>query len=66
MAMYGSWLSRGCTQLSQVPGVIAWTAGLMAGLLSSALTTVSCFLKGASGLRIGESSKSVPSFAGVH
>ena len=37
----------------------------MAGLFSSPLTIVSCFLNGVNGWRIGDSSKFAPSAAGV-
>src|SRR5262249_5560425 len=62
----GSWPGCGVTQLSQVPGLSACTGGAIAPLFSSPLTTVNCFWNGASGLRIGESSKPEPSAAGVH
>ena len=56
---------RGVTQLSQVPGLSACTGGAIAGLFSRPLTIVSCFLNGSNGLRIGVSSKPLPSAAGV-
>jgi hypothetical protein len=62
----GSWPSRGNTPLSQVPGLSACTGGAIAPLFSSPLTTVNCFWNGANGLRIGVSSKFVPSATGVH
>ena len=61
----GSWLASGVTQLSHVPGLSACTGGAIAGLFSSPLTIVSCFLNGANGWRIGDSSKPVPTAAGV-
>jgi len=66
MPPYGSWLMRGGTQESHVPGVIACTGAAMAGLFSSPEITVSCFWNGCRGARIGGMSKSAPSFFGVH
>ena len=45
MPPYGSWLMRGLTLLSQVPGVIA-CVGPAACLFSSPLTIVICFWNG--------------------
>ncbi len=64
--MLGSCPCFGCTQLSQVAGTIACTAWLSPGLLPTPLTMVNCFWNGFSGVRIGDNSKSAPSFAGVH
>ena len=61
----GSWVGRGVTQLSHVPGLRACTGGAIAGLFSSPLTIVSCDLNGSSGLRIGVISNPAPSVAGV-
>ena len=66
IAMLGSCPCFGCVQLSQVAGTMACTAWLSPGWLPSPLMMVSCFWYGLSGSRIGPSSKSVPSFSGVH
>ena len=61
---YGSWLMRGLTPESHVPGVIA-CVGPDACLFSRPLTIVSWLLNGASGSSSGDSSKLLPSAAGV-
>ena len=65
MPAFGDCDRGGGTQLNHVPGMIACTDGLSAGLLPRPLTTVMCFLSGANGARIGLRSKSRPTMSGV-